>query len=69
MGLVNGQGEVSLQQRSEAECFVAEKLRADHGVDEIRDREAEVAMQNAQVVVGAVQHFDDRAIRQDFSER
>ena len=68
MLLVDLVTEVAVEQRRETERLVAEELRADHRVDQIRDREAEVAVEDAQVVVGAVQDLRDAAIRQNLAE-
>jgi hypothetical protein len=60
--------EVPLQQRRQADGLVAEELRANHRVDQIHRREAEVAVEDAQVVVGAVQDLGDAAVRQHRAE-
>ena len=59
---------MAFEQRRQSECLVAEKLRTDHRVDQVRDGEAEVAIENAQVVVGAVQDLGDVAIGEDLAE-
>ena len=69
MSLVQLHGEVPLQQRREAERLVAEELRADGGVDQVRDDEPEVAVEDAEVVVAAVQHLRDRRIAEELAER
>ena len=55
VGLVQLQAEMAVEQRRQPEPLVAEELRADRGVDEVAHREAEVAVQDAQVVVAAVE--------------
>ena len=47
VGLVELEREVALEQRREADRLVSEELRADHRVDEVRRREAEVAVEDA----------------------
>ena len=44
-------------------AFVSEELRADGGVDEVAHDEAEIAIEDAQVVIAAVEDLDDAADR------
>ena len=53
---------------SEAERLVSEELRGDGCVDQIRCRETEVAIENAQVVVRAVKHLRDVGVRQQLTK-
>ena len=68
MRLVHLQAEVAVEQRGQSECLVAEELGGDHRIDEVCGGEAEVAIEDAQVVVGTVQDLRDGRIGQHVAE-
>src|SRR5439155_23612473 len=67
--LVDAEREVALQQRGQSDRLVSQKLRANHRVDQVGRDELEIAIEDAQIVIGAMQHFRDALIRENGSKR
>ena len=68
MGLVQLHAEVPIEQRGQSQTFISEELRTDGCIDEIADRETEVAMQDAQVIIAAVEDLRHLGVRENLPE-